>query len=552
MDVQSVPASVEQNRTQNAAPGNNQTILPAKKGNNDDGTLIVTGINPAILYSLSTDPSLAEMAAKKSEELFTYRNTIDSEQVINKELRRWDDWLCDGLKDKGVSFIYATEDQDPAQRFIGSFNWEKNAIVIPSYDYGSKKVFGEMMYVRNWQYSIKMEIDDHLRSKEDQDGIRNILGKKHPLIGAAKIETALQESRGALMQQAYKNVLNYHLVLFADYIDSMIRSDKKDFADAIDHETCHSIFNAINGVFYSNKYDGPRIEDFVRSYKGEIKKRSDRAKQIIAMAVDYRLAGTEAEVSAILEENYDREPVNNAFEKAKHILKFMYNEGPRYSIDQYQVVFAGRLGKEEPKSEINRFGLLEESFVNSIYSALKSCDLGPIGQYIQGEKLPTKKTDVDYYTCGKYVIAVSGDNIGILYKIQTPGYPGTEKYSELTRTLYKAYKKAIIWDQLFDEIFARQVDSLMNVYLGPDTMRNYRLYEDDLKMFEMMKYEGKPMFKKAVEKYRLGIKMLNDGIDWQEIGKKLQYATSYEYKGVKYHWPENSVAIDIIKPNSKN
>ncbi|HLG29868.1 MAG TPA: hypothetical protein VI387_06610, partial [Candidatus Brocadiales bacterium] len=97
---------------------------------------------------------------------------------------------------------------------------------------------------------------------------------------------------------------------------------------------------------------------------------------------------------------------------------------------------------------------------------------------------------------------------------------------------------------LKQELFVRMVDALMSVNLKDSSDEidfsetNYDLKpllnEADLKMFERMKFMGKPMFQKATQKYRLGLQMLKSGYSPKEIRKRFEYATHCVYKGKEY------------------
>jgi len=59
------------------------------------------------------------------------------------------------------------------------------------------------------------------------------------------------------------------------------------------------------------------------------------------------------------------------------------------------------------------------------------------------------------------------------------------------------------------------------------------------------------LFRKGIEKYRVGLIMLNDGHDPIEVKEKLKYATELVYKGKKYSWPESNITIKGNIPESK-
>jgi hypothetical protein len=103
------------------------------------------------------------------------------------------------------------------------------------------------------------------------------------------------------------------------------------------------------------------------------------------------------------------------------------------------------------------------------------------------------------------------------------------------------------------ELFVRMVDALMSVSLEDNSEeRDYSntnydlkpiLNKTDLKLFEGMKFNGKPMLRKAIEKYRIGLQLLKKGHNPQEIRKTLEYATYYVYNGKEYSWTDNGFRI---------
>ncbi len=93
------------------------------------------------------------------------------------------------------------------------------------------------------------------------------------------------------------------------------------------------------------------------------------------------------------------------------------------------------------------------------------------------------------------------------------------------------------------EVLARIIDAMYSIYLGPVTDTKFTPTEDDLKFLERFEYCGNKMFEKGISKYRLARQMANDGIAHEEIKKKLEYATSFEYKGKKFSWPASRFRI---------
>ena len=108
-----------------------------------------------------------------------------------------------------------------------------------------------------------------------------------------------------------------------------------------------------------------------------------------------------------------------------------------------------------------------------------------------------------------------------------------------------------------DEVMARIIDSLYSLHFGPVTQNYFPLNDEDLRFLGRftenpfqhdLEFAGRPdfgekYFRKGIEKYRLGLKMIKDGIKPEEVKRQLEYATSFEYQGSRYQWPEARFSI---------
>ncbi|HDD35186.1 MAG TPA: hypothetical protein ENF30_00120 [Candidatus Desulfofervidus auxilii] len=94
-----------------------------------------------------------------------------------------------------------------------------------------------------------------------------------------------------------------------------------------------------------------------------------------------------------------------------------------------------------------------------------------------------------------------------------------------------------------DEIMARMVASLYNPYYGQPTINYFQLTEKDLEFLEKFTYNGKPIFRKGIEKYKVGLEMIKDGMDPKDVSELLRDATHFIYKGKEYNWPEANFKI---------
>lgn len=100
----------------------------------------------------------------------------------------------------------------------------------------------------------------------------------------------------------------------------------------------------------------------------------------------------------------------------------------------------------------------------------------------------------------------------------------------------KSRTRARLYD--CDELMGRVVNSLGSLYYGPYTYNAAPLTEKDLAFLERFTFNDQPLFRKGVEKYRVGQAMLADGKKPEDVQELLEYATKIEYKGETYEWSE--------------
>jgi hypothetical protein len=110
------------------------------------------------------------------------------------------------------------------------------------------------------------------------------------------------------------------------------------------------------------------------------------------------------------------------------------------------------------------------------------------------------------------------------------------KASQLNLARYIQLKRDALSDVSKNpsEIIARMLSSLYNLYYGEATMNNFQLTEDDLAFIGGFYYKGEQIFKKGIEKYRLGLRLLAGRMGAQEIKSMLEFATHVVYKGRAY------------------
>ncbi|MFC1691121.1 hypothetical protein ACFL0W_02965 [Nanoarchaeota archaeon] len=148
-----------------------------------------------------------------------------------------------------------------------------------------------------------------------------------------------------------------------------------------------------------------------------------------------------------------------------------------------------------------------------------------------------------------------------------------EKYNVPTKDLIEPsifFMKLRYAKSMITEILARKVASLINIYHATeDFSKEMKLTEQDLEVFEDMHYNGKPVFGKNIEKYRLVNSLLkirdefiltgdlhctyNDGKTevfnegrhfWNNISEALSNSVTVKYEGKTYNWPASRFNLE--------
>lgn len=98
-----------------------------------------------------------------------------------------------------------------------------------------------------------------------------------------------------------------------------------------------------------------------------------------------------------------------------------------------------------------------------------------------------------------------------------------------------------------DEMMARFVSSLYSLHFGEVTESKFPFDENDLTFLSRFRIirEGREelLFRKGIEKYRVGMEMIKEGYSPAEVRSELEYATEFAYKNKQYYWPENDFTI---------
>ena len=138
-------------------------------------------------------------------------------------------------------------------------------------------------------------------------------------------------------------------------------------------------------------------------------------------------------------------------------------------------------------------------------------------------------------------------------KIKGPGYTAMNRYmkSRVNQAVFDpirtdiqarypehCHKKWFGYLHRGEEVMGRMVDSLYSLYFGPYDYKYFPLTREDIAFLAKYTYQGEPLFRKGIERYRIGMQMHEMGIAPSIIQHKLEFAEKFKYRGQKYHWPK--------------
>ena len=368
----------------------------------------------------------------------------------------------------------------------------------------------------------------------------------------------------------------------------------EEVIDAVDHELWHTVFDNAGekGLFHSIDFQGPSLEEFrkytLEKVKGkdyekihEVLKRAELYLNLIPAGeeleffreysdkIDFNISDFKLDLESYKEMNFTEQNVSS-FEKKIHNLENINKEFKKKVVkyDEWLKSFVNSLPEDPMKTEIK---FLEEE-VKQQQSLQKQ---------IINLKMSFQKADKEMVTLAfeydKKYIAQLAEEIDILEdklkKIRGDNWSSKDwhktvreinrigdikdrfSFAVLSRKISRmsqAMKLAIntnkksyrdtVTSKLYeivknpDEIMARMVDAMYSLHFGPVEQNKFPLSEKDLEWMSQFKYKGELLFRKGIEKYSLGLKMIKDGVDPNKVKEQLEYATSFEYKGTKFEW----------------
>ncbi|MFC1767288.1 hypothetical protein ACFLZ2_01890 [Candidatus Margulisiibacteriota bacterium] len=496
-------------------------------------------------YSTQPDPELLSVVNGKYSEVMDLlggESTGFSSKDLSKALSVWDGWIMDYIHDYDISFRYAHVDRR-TRNTIGRFNPHERIVSIIDHRFSMDMYKFEANTFLNFSEKGRLIHHECLNNKIPYDA-----GDIH-----------YQISRG------YFNELpTIALPLAFEAMEAAIDKVydlKQCQGGVVSHEIAHAVF--MDDMFLSKGYSGPSRADLLANMVHRYNTDKGRAELVRDLFKVYRLA---TDIMENAGKKLDWEAMHNAVTlyskiNSGNIKGEVINQNlticimPDVSEALTDEVFIRGFDGHTDIATLQYFKLLIKKLahlrtIDEVIGALKAdFDIEKNGEAY----VCTYKADPSYSmrvgSSGKGDHQYISINVGYYFYYST-----VRKYMGWEGSLNETMEKLVNIHSLkqdscaFQEVLAREVEALVSVYLGPDREGYYKLNERELLMFEKMEYKGKPMFKKAVEKYRLGMQMMEDGIGWGKVQDELQYATSYMYNGKQYSWPETKSNLQVQAP----
>ncbi|MBI4007497.1 MAG: hypothetical protein HY354_03270 [Planctomycetes bacterium] len=468
--------------------------------------------------------------------------TVDN-GAINREFGKWDDFVKEIIKSdyspskadgkRSVSLARKINNNPKKAKEGGYYDDYKNTIVIPY-----KVTFPVAELKEALRFALldrKLETISKIQKTVSRGGFqtRPYMEEYRTLcerINPEHVDT-FGDNSNEYSEDELRTLITYMDEKYQDESAS-IEYNRRFFQDALDHELGHFFLDDVEeggiGLLYDKRYEGPtsgeildyvynRFKDSSRQKNGGFTTFIDRLSEIYAPVTwCHALEGYNPPNASLLKGG-----MGGIRELIEYVLK------QRTSYRLYMVANYDSSGIAWHVGALCFLGIDEGDIVDINYI----------------DKLPPYfvpyNGQIFFNPVRKEIVSVGA------------GLPRPYKMAEIRKAevYLREYEKVL----LKQELFVRMVDALMSVSLKDDSEEkdfsetNYDLKpllnEADLEIFKRMKFMGKPMFQKAVEKYRLGLQLLKNGYSPEKIRKELEYATHYVYKGKEYFWQDNGFKI---------
>ncbi len=374
-----------------------------------------------------------------------------------------------------------------------------------------------------------------------------------------------------------------------------LQSNEADLLDAMDHELWHVLFDSdgVMGPIFESQFRGPtttEIGQYIHSKLNApifaaLRKEIEEDRGVVESDSKARLI--EERLGRVIKECM--ETVERAHEKLEDVIKepelvaFRVGDDEKKLEDRckelktafavtamdLQEAMARLSSSKDPRSALHQWiGKLEEhnARVPMMYEAVDKIDhvIDAYTAHVRTKKYEDLLRQLDAKIAQERNSQMKQIWIQQRKSMERIGKPAADTLRQSVKQMRKwaagMEKKTIamvrdtnlsVVDQTLhnpNEVMARVVDSAYSLYYGVPIQNKYPLDETDLKFLERFTYEGKPLFRKAVEKYRLGLQMISDGMKAEDGKAKLEYATEFAYKGKAYSWPESKFTITGTPP----
>jgi hypothetical protein len=94
-----------------------------------------------------------------------------------------------------------------------------------------------------------------------------------------------------------------------------------------------------------------------------------------------------------------------------------------------------------------------------------------------------------------------------------------------------------------NEFMARKIQALYSLHFSKVLYNLFPLSKEDLTFLSQFSLHDQPLFQQALEKYKIGLEMIENGSDEKQVRNTLLYATEFTWKNTKYSWPKTPVSF---------
>jgi len=372
---------------------------------------------------------------------------------------------------------------------------------------------------------------------------------------------------GLPISGAYHSGLDFLILLQpstedGESVDAMV--------DAIDHELLHGLFDDRNtkGILHDPDYIGPTLQE-ISDYAAKrtsgpefsaLREQIDTRKEFEGFKGIFKSLISTFEKSHITALQIHLKTLDYIDENPE-LEDFIFDDEKKVISSQRNYVFQNLKNNQEIISEMadwmsDWFSPIisdKEEFTSEYVRAGKD-KLKEFGEEFEkyGDVLQQTRdfSDKVRRIYGQAEYTKSGKKIGKSKNFSDPSSSSDSvtRDSTISRLVYQSNIHQL--DKILNdpnEVMARVVDSLYSVYFGPVTQNKFPLTEQDLDFLAGFKVKRNgmviPLFAKGIEKYRVGMEMIEEGHRPEAVKRQLEHSNYFAFKGRIYHWPEANFKI---------